>query len=153
MRGPDSDPLGPEIAGALMAVDATLAGDPVDPEYAELAELALILREERPRTSDAFTARLDERVERRFARPAPAVRGTGRRRLFGGSLAGLAAAAAGVALVVLLTGGHAHNLTYGASNESSSSAAASAVAGGAGRHVVGLRFGRGKRECLRKGGA
>ena len=44
MRGPDSDPLGPEIAGALMAVDATLAGDPVDPEYAELAELALILR-------------------------------------------------------------------------------------------------------------
>ena len=127
MRGPDSDPLGPEIAGALMAVDATLAGDPVDPEYAELAELALILREERPRTSDAFTARLDERVERRFARPAPAVRGTGRRRLFGGSLAGLAAAAAGVALVVLLTGGHAHDLTYGASSESSSSAAASAA--------------------------
>ena len=127
MRGPDSDPLGPEIAGALMAVDATLAGDPVDPEYAELAELALILRRERPRTSDAFTARLDERVERRFARPAPAVRGTGRRRLFGGSLAGLAAAAAGVALVVLLTGGHANNPTFGASDVSSSSAAASAA--------------------------
>ena len=89
MRGPDSDPLGPEIAGALMAVDATLAGDPVDPEYAELAELALILRRERPRTSDAFTARLDEQVERRFARPAPAARGTGLRRWLTGSLAGL----------------------------------------------------------------
>ncbi len=74
MRGPDSDPLSPEIATALMAVDATLAGEPVDPEYAELAELALILRRDRPRTSDAFTARLDERVERRFARPAPAAR-------------------------------------------------------------------------------
>jgi hypothetical protein len=122
MRGPDSDPEGPEIAGALMAVDATLAGDPADPEYAELAELALILRRERPRTSDAFTARLDERVERRFARPAPAARGTGLRRWFGGSLAGLAAAAAGVALVVVLTGGHSNNF----SSASSSSAAASA---------------------------
>jgi hypothetical protein len=123
MRGPDSDPLGPEITGALMAVDATLAGDPVDPEYAELAELALILRRERPRTSDAFTARLDERVERRFARPAPAVRGAGLRRWFGGSLAGLAAAAAGVALVVVLPGGPTNNL----SSASSSSAAASAA--------------------------
>jgi Domain of unknown function (DUF4349) len=122
MRGPDSDPEGPEIAGALMAVDATLAGDPADPEYAELAELALILRRERPRTSDAFTARLDERVERRFARPAPAARGTGLRRWFGGSLAGLAAAAAAVALVVVLTGGHSNNF----SSASSSSAAASA---------------------------
>ena len=44
MRGPDSDPEGPEIAGALMAIDATLAGEAVDPDYAELAELALILR-------------------------------------------------------------------------------------------------------------
>src|ERR1700760_1510780 len=101
MRGPDSDPLSPEIATALMAVDATLAGDPVDPEYAELAELALILRRERPRTSDAFTARLDERVERRFARPAPAVRGTGLRRWLFGPVAGLAAAAAGVAVVLV----------------------------------------------------
>jgi hypothetical protein len=125
MRGPDSDPLGPEIAGALMAVDATLAGDPVDPEYAELAELALILRRERPRTSDAFTARLDERVERRFARPAPAARGAGPRRWLGGSLAGLAAAVAGVAVVVVLTGGHTSNFT---ANSAASSSAGSATA-------------------------
>ena len=84
MRGPDSDPEGQDIAGAVMAIDATLAGDPVDPEYAELAELALILRRERPRTSDAFTARLDDRVQHRFARPAPAVRGTGLRRWLAG---------------------------------------------------------------------
>src|ERR1700749_136578 len=113
MRGPDSDPEGQDIAGAVMAIDATLAGDPVDPEYAELAELALILRRERPRTSDAFTARLDERVDRRFARPAPAARGTGLRRWLGqgkrallAPTAGLVAAAAGVALVIVLTGGH-----------------------------------------------
>ena len=105
MRGPDSDPLGPEIAGALMAVDATLAGDPVDPEYAELAELALILRRERPRTSDAFTARLDEQVQRRFARPAPAARGTGLRRWLFGSMAGLAAAGAATALVIVIASG------------------------------------------------
>jgi hypothetical protein len=120
MQGSDSDPLGPEIAGALLAVDATLAGDPVDPEYAELAELALILRRERPRTSDVFTARLDERVERRFARPAPAARGTGSRRFkrfVMAPVAGLAAVAAGVAIVLVGNG------NWGASNSASSSSA------------------------------
>jgi uncharacterized protein DUF4349 len=138
MRGPDSDPLGPEIAGALMAVDATLAGDPVDPEYAELAELALILRRERPRTSDAFAARLDERVERRFARPAPAARGTGLRRRLGGSLAGLAAAAAATLLVLVISNGShgsSNSVSFGAATVSSSSSAAatsSAAAGASG---------------------
>jgi hypothetical protein len=128
MRGPDSDPQGQDVAGALMAVDATLAGDPVDPEYAELAELALILRRERPRTSDAFTARLDEQVQRRFARPAPAVRGAGLRRWLGqgkrallAPTAGLLAAAAGVALVVVLTGGnHAATFSNGVASSSAS---------------------------------
>jgi len=140
MRGPDSDPLSPEIATALMAVDATLAGDPVDPEYAELAELALILRRERPRTSDAFTARLDERVERRFARPAPAARGTGLRRWLFGPVAGLAAAAAGVAVVIVVAssgggGGASNSATFGngvASTAASTSASAGSVAGAAG---------------------
>jgi uncharacterized protein DUF4349 len=138
MRGPDSDPHGQEIAGALMAVDATLAGDPVDPEYAELAELALILRRERPRTSDTFTARLDERVQRRFARPAPAVRGTGLRRRLRGSkrfllapAAGLAAAAAGVAVVLVLTGSHNNNATFASSGVSSAAASVASVASAA----------------------
>jgi hypothetical protein len=134
MRGSDSDPQGQEIAGALMAIDATLAGDPVDPDYAELAELALILRRERPRTSDVFTARLDERVEHRFARPAPAARGTGLRRWLGqgrrallAPTAGLVAAAAGVALVIVLTGGGNHKAVVGSAAFSSSSAAAQAA--------------------------
>jgi hypothetical protein len=136
MRGPDSDPEGPEIAGALMAVDATLAGDPVDPEYAELAELALILRRERPRTSDAFTARLDEQVQRRFARPAPAARGTGLRRWLYGSMAGLAAAGAATALVIVIAsggGGGANNglvATFGSAGSASSSSAAAQAAPG-----------------------
>jgi Domain of unknown function (DUF4349) len=141
MRGPDSDPLGPEIAGALMAVDATLAGDPVDPEYAELAELALILRRERPRTSDAFAARLDERVERRFARPAPAARGTGLRRWLGGSLAGLTAAAAGVAVVLVVAGGHgggsSSNSSAAAGNVVSSASASASAAPSAGGAAAG----------------
>jgi hypothetical protein len=105
MRGPDSDPLTPEMATALLAVDATLAGEPVDPEFAELAELALILRNERPRTGDAFAASLDERVQRRFARPAPAARGTGPRRWLYGSGAALGAALAGFVVVIVLVGG------------------------------------------------
>ncbi|MGZ4176055.1 MAG: DUF4349 domain-containing protein [Solirubrobacteraceae bacterium] len=101
-------------------MDATLAGEPVDPEYAELAELALILRRERPRTSDTFAATLDDRVERRFARPARAARGTGLRRWLFGPVAGLAAAAAGVAVVIVVAGSSGG----GASSASSSSAAA-----------------------------
>jgi len=128
MRGPDSDPLSPEIATALMAVDATLAGEPVDPEYAELAELALILRRDRPRTSDAFTARLDERVERRFARPAPAARGTGLRRLLSGSLAGLVAATAAVAVVVVIATSGGGGSGSGASSSSSAASAPATTA-------------------------
>jgi hypothetical protein len=120
-----------------MAIDATLAGDPADPEYAELAELALILRRERPRTSDAFAARLDEQVQRRFARPAPAVRGTGLRRWLTGSLAGLAAAAAATVLVIVINNGShgtSDSVTFGSAGAgpstviSSSSAAASTSA-------------------------
>jgi hypothetical protein len=128
MRGPDSDPQGPEIAGALMAVDATLAGDPVDPEYAELAELALILRRERPRTSDAFAARLDAQVQRRFARPAPPKRGTGLRRWLAGSVAGLAAAAAATVLVIAVASGGGGGVGGDVSSSSSSAAASAGVA-------------------------
>ncbi|MGH2889315.1 MAG: hypothetical protein ACRDNJ_06785, partial [Solirubrobacteraceae bacterium] len=57
-----------EVAGALLAIDATLAGEPADPEYAELAELALLLHDQRPTPEPAFASVLDARVEGRFAR-------------------------------------------------------------------------------------
>ena len=56
----------------LEVIDATLAGEAVEPEHAELAELTLILAGQRPVPSAAFTDALDERVARRFARAAVA---------------------------------------------------------------------------------
>jgi Domain of unknown function (DUF4349) len=57
-------------AAELEAVDAALAGRRVDPDHAELAELALLLRDERPEPAPAWAAQLDRRVEARFpARP------------------------------------------------------------------------------------
>jgi hypothetical protein len=57
-------------AAELEAVDAALAGRAVHPDHAELAELALLLRDERPAPAPAWAAQLDRRVEARFpARP------------------------------------------------------------------------------------
>ena len=54
----------------LEAVDAALAGRHVAPEHAELAELALLLRDERPEPAPAWATHLDRRVEAGFpARP------------------------------------------------------------------------------------
>jgi hypothetical protein len=53
----------------LEAVDAALAGRYVAPEHAELAELALLLRDDRPEPTAAWATHLDRRVEAGF--PAP----------------------------------------------------------------------------------
>jgi Domain of unknown function (DUF4349) len=54
----------------LEAVDAALAGRYVAPEHAELAELALLLRDDRPQPDPAWATHLDRRVEAGFpARP------------------------------------------------------------------------------------
>jgi Domain of unknown function (DUF4349) len=53
-------------AAELEAVDAALAGWRVDPDHAELAGLALLLRDERPEPDPAWAARLDRRVEADF---------------------------------------------------------------------------------------
>jgi hypothetical protein len=52
----------------LAALDDALAGRPVDPDLADLGELALLLREDRPVTDDAFARALDLQAERRFPR-------------------------------------------------------------------------------------
>src|SRR5688500_9349313 len=54
----------------LEAVDAALAGRYVAPEHAELAELALLLRDDRPEPTAAWATHLDRRVDAGFpARP------------------------------------------------------------------------------------
>jgi Domain of unknown function (DUF4349) len=97
-----AEPLEPEMAAALAAIDATLAGEPVDPEHAELAELALILRAERPAPAAAVTGEIDERVAGLSQRAA-----TRRRRWRPARrwLAAPAAAIAAIALAVVVTGG------------------------------------------------
>jgi hypothetical protein len=103
MSGPDTGPLEPEMATALLAIDATLAGEPVDPEYAELAELALILRRDRPPVSDAFRGYMDERVSKRFARPSRS--GGSWKRWLAGPAAAVGTAAAVVVVLVSGNGG------------------------------------------------
>jgi Domain of unknown function (DUF4349) len=61
----------------LAALDHALAGRAVDPDLAELAELAVALRDERPAPDSAFTRTLDSRVERGFPRPATARKARG----------------------------------------------------------------------------
>lgn len=104
-----AEPLEPEIEAALEAIDATLAGEPVDPGHAELAELALILRADRPAVSEPFAAAMDARMRDRFA--APTVRRAwpwrrpGRSWFAWAPAGALAAVALVVALVTLVPGG------------------------------------------------
>ena len=58
----------------LAALDDALAGLPVDPDLADLGELAVALRDERVTADPAFARRLDSRVERGFPRAAKAQR-------------------------------------------------------------------------------
>lgn len=54
----------------LEAVDAALAGRYVAPEHADVAELALLLRDDKPEPSPAWATHLDRRVDAGFpARP------------------------------------------------------------------------------------
>jgi hypothetical protein len=102
MNRPDDDQLDPQVAAELRAIDAALAGDPVDPRFAELAELALLVREDRPAADASFMASLDERVARGFA---PAGRRRTRWALSPAWGGGLVAAVATVVLVVALIPG------------------------------------------------
>src|SRR3954471_9534346 len=56
----------------LEAVDAALAGRYVPPEHAELADLAMLLRDDRPQPATTWATHLDRRIEAGFpARPKP----------------------------------------------------------------------------------
>ena len=79
----------------LAALDDALAGRPVDPDLADLAELAVLVRDERPAVDPAFARSLDERAERGFPRAA-------KRRMPAFSWPKLTLPALGVAASVLL---------------------------------------------------
>ncbi len=54
----------------LAALDDALAGRPVDPDLADLAEFAILVRDERSAPDPAFAHSLDERARRGFPRTA-----------------------------------------------------------------------------------
>jgi Domain of unknown function (DUF4349) len=118
MRRVDEPPIGPEVRASLDAVDATLAGEAVDPMHAEMAELALLLASDRPRMATSAADALDAKVARRFSRPTTSR--PRRRWLF--APAGLVALTAVVAVVVVFSPGGS-----GSVSESSTSAAAPAL--------------------------
>jgi hypothetical protein len=136
----DQDPFDPEIAATLDAIDATLAGEPVDGRYAEVAEIALLLASDKPRIPPAFAHSLDQKVERRFAPLGLEKRrfrtGAPRKhRNWSGMWQGAGAIAAGLALlaaIVVVAGGGGHGASSGASSSSASSAASSAASPAAG---------------------
>jgi hypothetical protein len=147
MRLLDDAPMDPDLAAELHAIDATLAGEPVDPQYAELAELALLLADDRPTADPVFAHTLDERVAGRFHQPVR--KGPGwyvqqaRSRSWSTWLAGGAAAtalAAAVVTVVVFTS-NIHGAGSTSASSSSASAGSSAVAspavGAAGRNSSG----------------
>jgi hypothetical protein len=111
MPGIDREGDDVNVQVVLDVLDATLAGEPVDPVHAELAELALLLADERPSIEPKFAGALDqavrhrfEPVERRSAGVAgPVVRGLRRRWWLWSPAAGLAAVL--LAAVVIVAAG------------------------------------------------
>jgi hypothetical protein len=112
--------LDPATARELEALDAALAGRPVDPELADLAALAAEVRADAPRPTPAFADRLDARVAAGFPRRARP--GVTQRRWFAPAAVGSLGAAvlAGVVALALVNAG-----PNGASDSAS-------VAGGSG---------------------
>jgi hypothetical protein len=98
MRRLDDTPIDPDVAASLDAIDAALAGEPVDPSHAEVAELALLLAADRPQIAPGAARELDDRVRTRFGASV----GPKRRRAWPMMLGSMAAAAVAVAVVALV---------------------------------------------------
>lgn len=69
MTRDDGGPLSEAAISELAAIDAALRGEQLPTEHGELGELALLLRDERPRPGERFSERLDERIARGSAPP------------------------------------------------------------------------------------
>ncbi len=95
------DPLTPDEARELDALDRALAGDPVDPDLRELEELVCDLRATAPEMTPAFAARLERAVEDGFPEPLERPKLRRPRRWVLMPAAGVLAAAL-IALVVVL---------------------------------------------------
>jgi hypothetical protein len=106
----------------LAALDDALAGRAVDPDLADLAELAVALRDERAAPEPAFTRTLDARAQRGF----PPLASAKRRR--GIKWPRLTLPALGVAASVLLVVVIATSIPNGGGEDTSSAGAGSSAA-------------------------
>jgi len=107
MRLRDEKP-DPRIEHELATIERALAGQPTDPGDAELAEIAVLLREERPGPDPDWAARLDERAAAGFPRGGDARSGrrpTRRSAAWMAPAGGLAALLVVVVVVALNDGG------------------------------------------------
>ena len=75
--------LTPDVERELEAIDHALDGRRVAADLTELGELALLLREDRPRPTDGFGRDLDSRVARGFPGRDPRARASGRQQCLG----------------------------------------------------------------------
>lgn len=112
MRLHKDDTLDPEVERELAAIDAALAGEPVAPELAELDALVRIARDDRPRPTEAFAERLDERARAEFAgepdksrRVLAGVRARLHRRMLLPALAGAATLLLALVVITSFVGG------------------------------------------------
>ena len=100
MRTRDREELSPGVARELAALDAALAGEPVAEEHAELRELTLALRAERPVLGAELARRLDRTVEEGFSAPPQLRRRLLSRRLVPAYLGGAASIFIAVTAIV-----------------------------------------------------
>src|ERR1700733_7060203 len=114
MNTPDHGRSDAGHAAVLEAIDATLGGRAVDPDYADVAELSLLLAAERPAMESSSARSLDERVLRGTRANAPGAPQP-RAWLWRYAPAGAAAAAA-LAAVVVVVGLSARGSSSGASS-------------------------------------
>jgi hypothetical protein len=140
-----------DVERELAALDDALAGRRVAPDLAELGELALALRDERPQINDGFARHLDMRVQRGFPGRDPRRRASGTpwwSALLTVPAFGIAAAVLLIAVIVVAEptsdngggagGGSASSGTTSTAHQSSDSAGGAESGGGGG----GLRAGK-----------
>jgi hypothetical protein len=120
----------------LAALDDALAGRPVDPDLADLAELAVLVRDERPAPRPAFTRSLDARVERGFPRAPRRIAGLSWPRLTLPALGVAASAALVVLIAVTVPGGKSGDTTSSGGGGSAASSQASRSSESAAKHAA-----------------
>jgi hypothetical protein len=124
---PDLFPDDPEIVATLEAIDATLAGEAVDPRHAELAELALMLAADRPVMPPASAAELDERRPWRAGASQAGGRQRVRRWWVWAPATAVMASLVVAVVIVVGQGGSSSGVSFGALDRGLKSSASSAA--------------------------